>query len=289
MFNPDMASELFIDVTDPVPFAEIDERAMVKRVESAKTSETRMTAVRELVSRYCAAHRYDDALLLTSRLLKTPFGAERRPSIIFLQGTTCEGKNDYQAAADRYTESIVADTACPPDGDLLYWQLNNLAFSFNCECQFEKAERLARLAIQLDSHIPNAWKNLGVSLEYRGFLEDAALAYIASVRVSGSTYKRAVLHLERLSKRLWYYHGEFKEWLAAWLCDGRARSKRPDRMLVYCQASALDTIGRFADAIPRFEKYCVMAPVNEKWLVEECATRIRELRQLIRMDDQFPA
>lgn len=107
------------------------------------------------------------------------------------------GLYEYDKATGYYARSL----ACPiRTKDQHIATVTKLGFCNLYRRDFRQAEEWSRWAIMLGPGSWEAWKNLGVSLEHQGQIEEAFLTYFKAVYLSRG---RAVpvMHLTRLSQR----------------------------------------------------------------------------------------
>lgn len=120
--------------------------------------------------------------------------AQGRSEILLAAGCVLEQSRDYRSAAERYRTAF----AYPKRRDETWYFLhNNLGFCLNQLGEHAEAEELCRVAIGIDSHRHNAYKNLGVALEGLGRNVDAAHAYLAAGKLNQRD-PRALQHLQAL-------------------------------------------------------------------------------------------
>ncbi|MBM3254606.1 MAG: hypothetical protein FJZ16_10155 [Candidatus Omnitrophica bacterium] len=194
----DMLAELYIDY-DPfvvVHFAlEGKEKALLDSLTFADEANERLRILGELMSVYRYANKYDDLIsILEHQFTDYPLW---NAHILFKLGQVCEGKKDFNRASKYYIKSIGLGVQ---DAWLNYYQRNNLAFCYNFRMAYKKAEVLCREAIQINPKAHNAWKNLGVSLEFQGRHFEAARCYLTAMRLNAID-QRAAMHLKRMLDR----------------------------------------------------------------------------------------
>jgi tetratricopeptide (TPR) repeat protein len=122
-----------------------------------------------------------------------PFKAD----LYFKLGQCRERMNEYLAAADAYKSGL--DSLSSPLR-LQYYLNNNLGYCLLFKESFVEAEKYLRMAIKINDGLHHAWKNLGVSLEHQGKIEEAFACYCRAFMIE-SMDKRAAAHLLRMIKR----------------------------------------------------------------------------------------
>jgi len=120
--------------------------------------------------------------------------AEEQASYYFNLGGRAEQEGRYEAAIEHYRKGL---TFRPTEKFAAYFLHNNLAYCLNLRGEHVEAERLCRLAIEIDSGRANAFKNLGISLAGQNDLLGAAWAWIEATRVDARD-PRAFHLLEKL-------------------------------------------------------------------------------------------
>lgn len=128
--------------------------------------------------------------------------------VLLRQGARSEKFHDYESALKFYEASLRCDIQHPPSR---YFRLNNLAFCLNVSCRFDKAEEFLRAATFMDPLRYNAWKNLGVCLEFQKNYEEAAECYFRAVCCSHGE-RRSVKHFLRLLERQPALQEKYPKW-----------------------------------------------------------------------------
>ena len=124
---------------------------------------------------------------------------KKSAAFYFLQyGIFAENYHAFDHALYCYQKSL--EYCSDTNSGHFYWQVNNLGFCLNYLERFAEAEPFLRLAIKADPLRHNAWKNLGVSLEYQGKFTQAWDSYKRSSELCPSD-DRASRHLERMLER----------------------------------------------------------------------------------------
>ena len=122
-----------------------------------------------------------------------PFQAD----LYFKLGQSKERMGEYSAAVEAYTKALVAPGQ---SAWLRYYINNNLGFCLLISKRFVEAETYLRAAISIAGDRHNAWKNLGVSLEHQGKIEEAFGCYCSAFKIE-SMDPRVPKHLFRLIER----------------------------------------------------------------------------------------
>lgn len=117
--------------------------------------------------------------------------------VLLRQGGRSEKFQDFESATKFYEASLSCDIR---NSRGRYFRLNNLAFCLNVMQRFDRAEEFLRAATSMDPLRYNAWKNLGVSLEFQGKHEEAAECYFRAICCSYGE-GRSVKHFLRLLER----------------------------------------------------------------------------------------
>ena len=130
-------------------------------------------------------------------MINDPLLSNNKAYQLFQQGRICEFDYEFNDALDYYYQSI----ACTTIPDEIYYDLwNNMGFCWLYRHNFKSAGICCCRAIELDQKRWEAWKNLGVSLEHQGGLNDAVDAYTKAVKLSSGN-EVTILHLQRFRKR----------------------------------------------------------------------------------------
>jgi tetratricopeptide (TPR) repeat protein len=96
----------------------------------------------------------------------------------FMMGLSMEKLEKYRAAALFYSRAVLLEHRST---FVMYFIHNNLGYCLNILGNYEEAEKVCRKAITIDRGRPNAYKNLGISLESQERYEEAAAMYKAGM------------------------------------------------------------------------------------------------------------
>ncbi len=122
-----------------------------------------------------------------------PFQAD----LYFKLGQTKERMGEYSQAVDAYTRALGSSGQ---SAWLEYFINNNLGFCLLIARRFDEAEKHLRVAISINPDRHNAWKNLGVSLEHQGKIEEAFGCFCRAFEIERMD-PRVPRHLLRLIVR----------------------------------------------------------------------------------------
>ena len=195
-----MKEELYIDalresVTYCIPAGAHE--WSVKALRRAMTGEEKIRALETLLKVCNAEGCFWEGINVIDQVISDPDMAEHRSRLLFLAGEMSAGLFEYDKATGYYARSL----ACPirTKGQHIA-TVTKLGFCNLYRQDFKGAEEWSRWAIKLGPGSWEAWKNLGVSLEHQGQIEEAFLAYFKAVFLSRG---RAVpvMHMIRLSQR----------------------------------------------------------------------------------------
>jgi len=98
-----------------------------------------------------------------------------RTFALMVTGAHLEKCRNWAKAAEVYRQAIQLE---PTDPTTWYWANNNLGFSLNQLGDYTGGEEYCRRALKIDPSRPNAYKNLGLSLQGQGQLVEAAKHFI---------------------------------------------------------------------------------------------------------------
>jgi predicted Zn-dependent protease len=110
-----------------------------------------------------------------------------------LLGRVKDELGDPASATEAFQRAIVLD---PSD----VWSMNNLAWVFIGQHQFDAALGPLARAIELDSTVATFQNNLGIALEGTGRVVQAASAYRSALAID-SAYRKATVNLARVDGR----------------------------------------------------------------------------------------
>lgn len=199
----DMMAELFIDkqqggVTEYwVPPLSVEE--LLNIVSTSSDTEEKKDSLKSVVLHYRYKTMPNNGFYTTalSAELASILKKFRATGPLLEEGVYCERIRDFESAIVFYDACLVS---YPEDQFIRYYSLNNLGFCLNFSRKFEEAENMLRVAIVIYPGKYNAWKNLGISLEWQGQYEEAAECYLKAYNLSKGE-PRSHLHLKRLLDR----------------------------------------------------------------------------------------
>lgn len=155
------------------------ERLLLDRLASSGGSDVG-DALWELARLYSQTRRQDKAMDCLRQALELQVDPEAKAGCILAMGQTAEQIRDYESAIRYYKEAFAMEPAGTRTWYLIH---NNLGYSLNTLGRFVEGETYCRQAIEIDGSRPNAYKNLGISLQGQGQLEEAARCFITATRV----------------------------------------------------------------------------------------------------------
>ena len=113
-------------------------------------------------------------------------------------GIASEQQGNYTAASAYYDKGLKAyERSKRPDTSNAYFLHNNAGYCLNKLGKHKEAEKLCRKALAIDPSRPNAYKNLGLSLEGQRHYKAAAESYLTGTKVFPGD-NRSLIHLHRL-------------------------------------------------------------------------------------------
>jgi tetratricopeptide (TPR) repeat protein len=133
------------------------------------------------------ARRYFEALKKSS-------DPNKRADYAMMIGVIMETLDRFGAAVKVYKYALIEG---PSTHEKQYYARNNLGFSLNQLGKFEEGEILCREAIELDQKLPNAHKNLGLSLWGQKRYVEAAYCFVNATEADARD-PRSTKHLEDL-------------------------------------------------------------------------------------------
>jgi len=168
------------------------ERLLQKNLTEARPN--LQDALWELARLYSHAKQHEKALEYLRRVMDLLPDPEHKASCVLGMGQTMEQVGDYEAAVRYYREALILE---PVNTGTWYLIHNNLGFSLNTLGKFEDGERYCRAALQIDPTRPNAFKNLGLSLQGQQNFVEAARCFIQATQADASD-PRSLKLLEEL-------------------------------------------------------------------------------------------
>jgi tetratricopeptide (TPR) repeat protein len=151
----------------------------------------------ELAGLYACATKADKALTCFRQIMSRRADLEDKARCVLAMGATMERVRQYQAAVGFYKQAYGIE---PMNINTWYWINNNLGFCLNALGRYEEGQGYCRSATQAMPNRPNAFKNLGISMEGLRKFAEAAKNYIKATQLDAAD-PRALVHLESLLKK----------------------------------------------------------------------------------------
>ena len=105
-------------------------------------------------------------------LLENP---QDKATCLLKMGQVMEQANNFGKALEHYARAF----NFPQENSLTWYFLNNnRGYCLNILGSHREGEEFCRAAIQIAPKVPNGWKNLGISLQGQGKIDEAALSYL---------------------------------------------------------------------------------------------------------------
>ena len=195
-----MAEELYIEKFHqasawdvPTEAREDTEEALAKAI----TVEDKMAGLSKIMAIYFAERNYLGAFFVVDKFLDDQSMTDHRAYLLLKKGRASEYLYEFDDALIYYCRGL-ASHIVPRKIYFDLWHGVSLCLLYKQD--FKQAELCCRRVIELDPNQWQAWKNLGVSLEYQGYVKEAREAYGKTVQLNREN-KVAILHLWRLNKR----------------------------------------------------------------------------------------
>ena len=194
-----MAEELYIEKLHqasawdvPTEAQEEAENALAK----ARTVAEKLAGLSKILTIYFAERNYLGAFLIVDKFLDDRTMIDHRAYLLLQKGRASEYLYEFSDALIYYCRGL-ASHIVPRKIYFALWHGVSLCLLYKQD--FKQAELCCRRVIELDSNQWEAWKNLGVSLEHQGCLDESQESYVKSVRLSQGN-EVAILHLDRFNK-----------------------------------------------------------------------------------------
>jgi tetratricopeptide (TPR) repeat protein len=176
---------------DEDSFEEIEQRLLARLQDD---NQDRKRVLRQLAAHYADHRRCDQALERMRELIALESDPEAKAKHLLATGSIAEMKKDYPGAVEYYREALALK---PTDAFVLYFVLNNLAFSLNQLGDFIQGEKYCRKAIEINGSVCNAHKNLGLALVGQGRYAEGAECFVTATTVNPRD-ARSLQHLKDL-------------------------------------------------------------------------------------------
>lgn len=148
----------------------------------------------QLARLYRDTHQVAKEQSLTTEILELATDIEDRATCLHHLGQLMEQQRNYAEAVKHYRTALSME---PSHSEVWYYINNNLGFCLNVLGRHQEALGHLRTAIGIDPTLPNAHKNLGLSLQGLGDHAGAAACFITATRVNPHD-GRSLRHLEEL-------------------------------------------------------------------------------------------
>jgi tetratricopeptide (TPR) repeat protein len=136
------------------------EHLLLKRLHEEKDNPTE--ALWQLARFYSQTTQPEKALEYLRRALEHMEGPEAKAEGVLALGQMMEQMGDFEGAIRFYREAFSLE---PAETRTWYFIHNNLGFCLNHLGRFTEGEPYCRKAVEIDPNRPNAYKNLGLSLQ----------------------------------------------------------------------------------------------------------------------------
>jgi len=147
------------------------------------------------LARLCSlTGRQRQGLEFIERIVATTDDRETLASGCLAEGQLMEQLRDFAGAVPFYESGLALQPTSAPVRYLLH---NNLGFSLNQLGKYPEGEVHCRAAIEVDATRPNAFKNLGLSLQGQGRYALAARSFVDATKANASD-PRSAKHLRDL-------------------------------------------------------------------------------------------
>ena len=148
----------------------------------------------DLANFYSKTGQQERALGFVTRLLKLTENYEQIAHCLLMSAQIAEEMEEYDSAKAFYELGLELESL---EASTLYFLHNNFGCLLNHLEQFEEAEPHLEQAISIEPLVPNGHKNLGLTREGLGRIEEAVECYITATQV-GPYDARSLVHLENL-------------------------------------------------------------------------------------------
>lgn len=176
---------------EALTFDEMEERFLKQLSETKGKCVKSLTNLAQLYSR---SGGHEVASRCVEKLIAQSDDPEDLAAYYLGLGCFREQARDYRGAVGFYRQALALE---PGRDQTWYFILNNLAYSLNQLGDFDSAIPYLRRAIDINSRLPNAYKNLGLAYQAKGNLVEAAKLYVAATQANASD-PRSLAHLEGL-------------------------------------------------------------------------------------------
>ena len=170
------------------------EEMLLRKLKKAVHQQEIESRMWDIASFYSKTGRQEIALKYVNQLVERMDDPGKAAGCYLAMGQLMEQIHDYKSAIEFYEQALMLE---PDTKQVAYLVNNNIGYCLNYVGRYQEAEPYCRKAIAINPERHNAYKNLGISLEAQGHINEAAQCYIKAVQVNAHD-PRALDHLENL-------------------------------------------------------------------------------------------
>jgi len=173
------------------------ERVLLERLNTFSSESDYVETLWKLARFYFGIQSLDHAAKAIKAILERTDDPEKHACCYHWLGEMAEIRGQYDAALEQYVKGLALN---PTEKLTAYFLNNNTGYCLNLQGKHAEAERMCRVAIEIDSDKPNAFKNLGISLVGQNDLLGAAWAWIEATTANARDGRALKLLQNLLSK-----------------------------------------------------------------------------------------
>ena len=179
---------------EEVPEIREVEEMLLLQLSKAKSQKEIESSMWKLISFYSRTGCQEIAFSYVNQLVERMDDPGKAAECYLAMGQLMEQIHDYKAAIEFYEQAILLEPNTKP---VAYLINNNMGYCLNYVGRYQEAETYCKKAVAIDPERQNAYKNLGISLEGQGYINEAAQCYIRAIQANAND-PRALSHLEDL-------------------------------------------------------------------------------------------
>jgi tetratricopeptide (TPR) repeat protein len=173
------------------------ERVLLEQLKICTSESIYLETLWKLAWFYFALPNPDYADTVINAIMERTVDPEQQAACYHWLGEMAEIRKQYDAALEHYVKGFALN---PKNTFTAYFLNNNTGYCLSLQGKHAAAERMCRLAIEIDPERPNAFKNLGISLAGQNDLLGAAWAWIEATTTNALDGRSLKLLQNLLSK-----------------------------------------------------------------------------------------
>jgi tetratricopeptide (TPR) repeat protein len=180
------------------------EREMILAIDSATNTHQRKEALWQLILFYHEQAKRNDLATALLHLMIAEFDDPENTAVVYyLLGIIAQIEENWQIALELYENGLLQ---LPQRPHTAYFLRNGAGYCLNKLGRYAEGEKYCRWALEAHADRPDAFKNLGISLDAQGDFKGAIWCWVEALKLD-PTYAQA----QRLLDEVFLKHPTLKE------------------------------------------------------------------------------